>query len=654
MNWLYRIFSGDGFVPRWVCESAWKTEPGWGWLHVISDISIWAASVAVSLFVWRFTLQRKDLPYIRVFLLLSVFIFASGTVHLLDAVIFWWPAYRLSAVAKLLTALISWSSVVVTLSVLPFSLATRPPVEALPQNDQDRLRLKRSAIECATNAIVIIDASAADYPIISVNPAFTWLTGYSSQEVLGRNCRILQGPKTDPATVEEIRVALHAESQCHVTILNYRKDGTPFWNDLRISPIRNEVGRLTHFVGIQSDVTARIEAEWELWKAREDAETANEAKTQFLASMSHEIRTPLTAILGCADLLTRKNLAQESRDLVQAICDQGQLLMRLLNDVLDLAKIEAGKLELSLEPVLIRHLLSELGVLLQPVAQEKGLELRVELDPSLPEEVLADQLRLWQVLINLVNNAIKFTDQGSIVLRAWSKFEGESLRLQLDVIDTGMGIPEECLPHVFNEFYRVGGEFAQRMRPGSGLGLPIVRRLVELHGGTISIFSKTGQGTRFHIEIPVRCPKSGFTEDVSGINEAEFLAERIPIRVLVVEDTYSLQFMLERLLADFVDAVGLVSNGAQAVDRVAETEGTEMEFDVVLMDMQMPVMNGLEATARLRQRGFRKPIIALTACALAAERDACLKAGCSDYLSKPVDRQKLWRTLRDHFLASNS
>jgi PAS domain S-box-containing protein len=809
VQWLQQLLGAEGFVPRWVCGPIWRQQPFWGWLHIVSDVATWGAYVAIPLVIWGFVRHRRDVPFSRLFWLFGAFIFACGTVHLLEALLFWWPAYRLSGLVKFATAVVSWTAVVALVRVVPVALTLRYPREleaeiqertqqfqdmadrlqrevvergrvaaslraneeqlqlvlqagrmgtwdwdlttglakfnagqmaltglggadgvvdgddffdlihpedrrgvtkaieaavrrlqpydhefriTTPEGtlrwlaargevmfneadqpvrmvgvnfditrrklDEEDLRLRRRAMEFATNGILIADARLPDRPVISVNPAFTTLTGYSAEETLGRNCRFLQGPQTDRATIDVMRQAVESRAECAVTVLNYRKDGTTFWNDLQISPITDEQGQVTHFVGIMNDVTERVNAEWELWEAREAAEAANRAKSRFLASMSHEIRTPLTAVLGCADLLYRQVDGDESRELAKAICDQGQLLLRLLNDVLDLSKIEAGKLELHVEPCAIQPLVDDVKSLMQPLAAEKGLELRAEVDPSVPEKVRLYPLRLRQILLNLTTNAIKFTDSGFVAWRFRCDSTTAEPALIIEVRDTGVGISPARLRKIFSAFYQIEHDNPNR-GPGTGLGLAIVRKLVELHRGSISVDSHEGQGSTFTIRLPLETLQpetepgpNDSSEPVAGRPEMGATKARLPCRMLVAEDTRGLQFMLKRMLADLVADVVVVGNGEEAVQAVRDAAAAGAPFDLVLMDMQMPVRNGFDATGLLRTLGYNLPIIALTAGAMTGEREKCLAAGCSDFLSKPIDRDQLVRTLRRHYAAS--
>ena len=519
---------------------------------------------------------------------------------------------------------------------------------------EEVLRIRLRAIEFATNGILITDAQADDNPVIYANPAFEELTGYGAAEALGRNCRFLQGPDTSPASLAVIREAVRRHEECHVTILNYRKDGSRFWNDLHISPVEDDHGNVTHFVGVQTDVTGRIRYEQRLKEAQAQADSANRAKSEFLANMSHEIRTPLAAILGCADSLYRQVEEPDSKDVVRMIRDQGRLLLGILNDVLDLSKIEAGKLEISVERCEAIKILNDVYSLMHPQAVEKGIDLKTTYSSKLPTEIETDPLRLRQILLNLVSNAIKFTDQGQVEIQVSCQDEGGRRWMRLGVKDTGIGISNEPLKTIFEAFVQDRAQGAGR-RSGTGLGLTICQRLVEMLGGTISVTSQLGRGSLFVVDVPVG--DVGFAEMANSDELTRTAAIRdsqqsmdvfIPCRVLIAEDTRAVQFMLTRMLTNVVAGLTVSENGELAVAAVAEAEKSGQPIDVVLMDMHMPVMNGYDATRKLRKKGFSKPIIALTAGAMEGDRERCLQVGCTDYLPKPIDRVELLAKLEQH------
>ncbi|WP_437206923.1 ATP-binding protein [Planctomicrobium sp. SH664] len=782
LDWISAIFETDGFPPRWECGTGWADAPFWGWLHILADLGTFTAYVCIPLVFIYFLKRRPDLPMTRVWWLFATFIFACGTVHLLEAIIFWVPVYRLSAVIKLVTAIASWATLLSLLPMLPIVLTLRSPTQLekevrertaevraahrriqenderlrlallagrmgtwswnlepntmeldateieltglgkrsgtitaeqyfervhrddrealdralreaidglehfnhlfrlyIPERgyrwlqargsvigspggkaermvgvnfdvtdqmaDQEALRVRTRAIEFATNGIVITDARTSGNPIIYVNPAFQVLTGYLLDQVIGKNCRFLQGPETDPTAVDELRQAIRNQVECEVTILNYRRDGQPFWNHLQIAPVTNDDGLVTHFIGLQTDITDRVANERRLLEAQIVAESANRAKSEFLANMSHEIRTPLTAILGCADSLCRELSGEAPRATAKTIRSQGQLLMGILNDVLDLSKIEAGKLEIHKEPCSIMATIADVRSLMDPQASAKGLELITCFDTALPEVIHTDPLRFRQVLINLTSNAIKFTERGRVELRIQA--DSENSLLQVSVVDTGIGIPAERLRAIFDAFTQVDDSIVRRVG-GTGLGLTICQRLVQMLGGELTVVSQLHEGSMFRFSIPfgMEGEQSLFTVDElterrSQKESNESLDVRIPARILIAEDTKAIQFMLKRMLEPIVDEIVVVNHGAEALEALDAADPDANPFALVLMDMQMPVMNGYDATAEIRARGYQLPVIALTAGAMAGDRERCLEVGCSDYLAKPIDRGAL-------------
>jgi PAS domain S-box-containing protein len=359
-----------------------------------------------------------------------------------------------------------------------------------------------AAVDATSNAVVVTDPNLPGNPIIFVNPAFTRMTGFRPCEVVGKNCRLLQGRDTDRQTIDRLRRAIGARKPVSVTIRNYRKDGRTFWNELTVNPVVDERGQLIHFVGLLTDVTDRVRAEEALKAAKEQAEFASRSKSEFLANMSHELRTPLNAIIGFSEIMKMEMFGAigqpQYREYAHDIHDSGVHLLAIINDILDLSKIEAGKFELHLADLDTEALVDSCLRLMKDRAKSGGLTLHAALPQELPP-LQADERAVKQILINLLSNATKFTPAGGqVTVGARTDESGDYL---LWVADTGIGIAEKDLPKALASFSQVDSAL-NRKYAGTGLGLPLVRLLAELHGGTMSLDSEIGVGTTVTVRLP--------------------------------------------------------------------------------------------------------------------------------------------------------
>ncbi len=375
--------------------------------------------------------------------------------------------------------------------------------------------------------------------------------------------------------------------------------------------------------------------------AKEQAEAGNVAKAQFLANMSHEVRTPMNGVLGALDLLARSELSPEQRKLLDTATASSEALLTVLNEVLDFSKIEAGRLELVEEPFALRAVLRSVVDMLSPMAQRKGLALAVEFDPSLPARVKGDAGRIRQVLLNLIGNAVKFTDHGRVAVRARRTPGGGGARaaVVVEVEDTGIGIAPEALPRLFTPFFQADQSNRRRFG-GTGLGLVISKRLTEAMGGKLKVESALGRGSTFRISLPLEA-----LEDAPAAGpEARAAAEARPAlggKALLVEDNAVNRMLAVAMLNNLGIEVTEAENGQAALEHMERSR-----FDLVLMDCQMPVMDGFEATREIRAReqaalASRTPIIAVTANAMSGDAERCLKAGMDAYLAKPYTLQTL-------------
>ncbi len=374
------------------------------------------------------------------------------------------------------------------------------------------------------------------------------------------------------------------------------------------------------------------------------AEQANRYKSEFLANISHEIRTPLNSIIGFGEILSAESLQPEQYEYVELIRQSGDNLLKIVNDILDFSKIEAGKLDVEFVPFDPHEFLEQISGLVESRARAKGLELQVVCDPQLPDRVCSDRMRLQQCLMNLVDNAIKFTDQGCVRIRCGLDPRSADC-VAFEIEDTGIGIPEREQARIYDAFTQVDGSHTRKYG-GTGLGLTITRQLCELLYGQLCITSREGSGTTFTLSIPIK-PKRSTQDEMSeqpagGSPEAEEAGKEESVqqtgnngRILVVEDTRTNQVLIHTLLTRKGFEVDIADDGIEAVEMCQQNH-----YALILMDIQMPRMNGFEATEIIKQtQGV--PIIALTAHAMEQDRQRCLEAGCDDYLSKPICRDKL-------------
>ena len=509
---------------------------------------------------------------------------------------------------------------------------------------EEELRQLSEAIAQSTESIVITNLKAE---IEYVNDAYVKNTGYSRTELLGRNSRLLQSGKTPRATYDALWQTLLQGLSWSGEFYNRRKDGSEFIEAVIISPIRGADGRVRNYVAAKRDITQAKQIQVELQQAQQAAEAANLAKSQFLATMSHEVRTPLNGILGMAQVLTMPEVGQaERQDYARTILSSGQTLLKLLNDILDLAKIEAGKIEFEVIEMAPAEILAQTQALFGAAASARGLQ--IEWAWRGPKaRYRGDPHRLTQMLSNLVSNALKFSTQGSIRLEAREIANVErGAMLEFSVSDSGIGIAPDKLDLLFQSFSQVDSS-SSRQFGGTGLGLSIVRALAHLMGGDAGVESALGQGSRFWFRVAVE-PLAQASGAVSALPDAAADTALAPIaalsagRVLLVEDNASHGRLIELLLGSLGVVVRAASDGQQGLDAIVQGESAP----VVLMDLHMPLLDGYEATRRIRQweqqQGQRRRvIIALTADAYADDRQRCLDAGMDDVLTKPFSFERL-------------
>ena len=538
-------------------------------------------------------------------------------------------------------------------------------------SESEAQQRKLALVASSTDDSVII--TDGDRRIEWVNEAFTRLTGYGLEEVIGRRtAEFLRGPGTDPQAAARIDEAVQQLSKASGEILHYRKDGSSYWFALETRIIHGEDGRVRHHIGIGRDVTARREAEAALRAARDEAERASRAKSDFLSAMSHELRTPMNAILGFAQLLeadAREPLSHRQREQVRRIREAGAHLLGLINDVLDLSRVEAGREVITVEAVPLPPLVDECLLLMRPLAAERGIVVTTALPAALPG-VLADRLRLKQVLLNLLSNAIKYNRfEGRVEVRA----SALGAQVSVTVADTGPGLDEQAQQRLFTAFDRLGAE--QGPVEGAGIGLALSRRLLALMHGTIEAVSVPGEGSRFTVTLPAdagdaapaaasasagsapapappsaSAPASA-SASASGRPSAAVEARQAtlpgivppagpaepPARgtVLYIEDNPVNLVLMQSMLEPLPGLRLLLAEHPEPGLALAMAESP----DLILLDIQLPGIDGFEVLRRLRADARTRdvPVIAISANAMRGDIERGLAAGFDDYLTKPLD-----------------
>ena len=630
------------------------------------------------------------------------------------------------------------------------------------KESEESLRLLGSALEQSKESIMITDAQL-ELPgprIVFVNAAFTTMTGYSLEDVIGKTPRITQGPRTDRVVTARLRQTLEQGGTFHGTTINYRKDGIPFDLEWQVAPVRNARGVVTNYVAVHRDITARKAAELELLSAREEALESVRLKSRFLANMSHELRTPLNTINGLSATLVEQDLAPEAKQAAALILQCGESLLENIQTILTHSSLEAGKTKLDAKPFNLLGVVMNAVHITGEATRRKGISLDYYLDPRLPAELVGDPFRLQQILVNLLANGIKFTDRGRVYLRVRGQVQPDGQWIvRVAVADTGVGIAKETVAKLFKPFSQADDSNTRRFE-GTGLGLSIAKSLVELMGGQISVSSRVGLGSVFHCTVrlpavagtprvfaesahpmlagkrllivepdgvrrrllqtlgeawqlrtcaaestmaalpgefdfavqsietlpanagpavaipspampvvwldstggpsPKGAARRGaslgvpfspaelsqalvslLTKEAGAASEqasppvAAKMGDRLPLRILAADDTRTNREGLKLLCGHLGYAIDLVENGAQALQRL-ETN----RYDLLLLDVQMPVLDGL-AAAREIHRIYPDPkqrprLVAVTASVLPGDRERCLEAGMDEYLVKPM------------------
>ncbi|WP_051434546.1 LytS/YhcK type 5TM receptor domain-containing protein [Desulfonatronum lacustre] len=500
-----------------------------------------------------------------------------------------------------------------------------------------------------------------DGSLVDVNPAYARIIGRTVEETFSLTYWDITPEEYAP--LEQAQLRSLAETGRYGPIEKEYMHADGHRVPVRLQGLITEIKGENFILSAVQDVTDQRKHEHALLLAKEQAEAANQAKSEFLANMSHEIRTPINGVMGMLQLLNTTKLDDKQHRFIQLATGSAQRLTTLLSDILDLSRVEAGKMEIHESTFSLEELQDSITGLFTVTAQSKGIALECTLDPAIPPRLVGDEARVRQILFNLVGNALKFSDAGKITvemvpIRSWKP---EAVRILFTVTDTGIGIPENKLQELFQPFTQVDGSYTRRHQ-GAGLGLAIIKRLIELMDGHLCVESREGEGTSAYFALYFKLPSDAVTSKDSPRPPA---SAPTGLRILLAEDDPSNAFPTQEQLKIAGHQVTLAENGRQVLELL-----NDQEFDVILMDIQMPVMDGLEATRRIRaaetekqdsvvkdqhsapqvssfspQPSRRIPIIALTAYAMVGDKEKFLAAGMDDYLAKPVRMEDLRKIL---------
>ena len=480
--------------------------------------------------------------------------------------------------------------------------------------------------------------------ILQINEQFTRMFGYTQSECYLKVLDELIADESLRQEANEITRQTERNETIEVETVRVRKDGSRVPVVIRGGPVIVE-GEIVGYQGIYTDITQRKNEEAQLWEAKQRAEAANQVKSRFLSNMSHEIRTPMNGIHGAAMLLETTHLSQEQLELVQILKDSSNRMMDTITNLLDVSRIEAGRMKLREEVFELHQTFEEVMESFRVICDIKQLGCNLEACPESHARVVGDRSKLVRILYHLISNAFKFTSEGRIDMEvSMIRFEDPIAIYRFSVTDTGIGIQSEDVAKLFRRFYQLDDTYAKSYQ-GTGLGLAIVQELVEIMGGRVSVESVPGAGSCFSFQIPLRVHEfqSPRNEEIEHRPLAVLNRE---IRILAVEDDEISQSLLRKVGRRLGAQVDVARDGFEAIRQF----GT-VTYDLVLMDVQLPTINGIEVTAVIRsfekKFGERTPIIGLSAHALMQDRDRCLEAGMNDYLSKPVDFDKLYRVIQE-------
>jgi PAS domain S-box-containing protein len=507
----------------------------------------------------------------------------------------------------------------------------------------------RKQVESHARVLTLaVEKSSAGVFIRNVNNELSWMNqsmehmiGYSLEELKGKPiAKLLIGKESDLSVFEYAVDMVKDNKPYQVELKCYKKDGTPVWLFMSNTPLFNEFGELEQYVGVAFDITSHKEAEAILIKTREDAISLSHAKENFLSVMSHELRTPLNGVIGASRILAEEEHLKHQEETLNILKFSSQNLLTLINDVLDFTKMETGNMSLESEPLDLRSLVDKTIHSLVHKAKEQGTELSYEFDERIPNFVYGDHTRLYQILINLLGNAVKFTSNGYVKVQVKMEEEREDkIAITFQVIDSGIGIAPDKLEAIFDAYTQAGAE-TSRKYGGTGLGLAITEKLIQLYGAEIKVTSTLGEGSNFYFTITFKKCDDSIAQAAST-----FIQEDLKGHVLVVDDSSMNRVIAQKILSKWKLSVDLAEDGLQALEKIESND-----YDLILMDIHMPGMDGFETVRVIREKEEIKykdlPIIALTGSVYDEHDTLITEAGMNDYILKPFDADLLYKKIK--------
>jgi len=493
------------------------------------------------------------------------------------------------------------------------------------------------------NDLVLFTKTDIDGKITYVSNAFEKLCGYSRNELIGNTFKVISHEDMDQTIFNNLWETIISKKQWIGEIKNRHKDGSNYWIETTIKPELDEKNRVKGFISYSENITNKKELEVEKIKTQ----NALDFKTKFFSNLSHEIRTPLNAIIGLSTLIKKENLSDKVKDFMNKIESASDILLGVINDVLDISKIESGKMTIEKTTLDVKKTAHNIENIVSFKAKEKGINIDIDFVNIANSKRLGDPLRISQVLTNLLNNAIKFTSKGSVTMRIEALNDGF---IRFDIIDTGIGLKEEQIKTLFQE-YSQADVSTSREYGGTGLGLSICKNLVELMGGEIWVTSNFGEGSTFSFQIPLEVENKNIIVDDNNTNIEKVITEintLEDVKILIAEDNKTNRMILEMILDESKLILDFAEDGEIAVEKFKSNS-----YDLILMDINMPQMDGYEATKNIRELNQSIYIVGLSGNAEEKEIDKAFKSGMNDYLTKPIKEEKLYKILYKYLKADS-